>query len=78
MAAARHAPGYVLRLQEIGGAERKAEVSFPRRAIKHAWATDLLERELHTLPIGPDGSLRVPVPAWGLATVRVELEAAAP
>ncbi len=38
--------------------------------IAGAWATDLLDRELGALPVGPDGALGVDVPAWGLATVR--------
>lgn len=71
---ARWAEGYVARLQEIGGAAREATVAFPGRPVARAWATDLLEREERELPVEPDGTLRVDVPAWGLATVRIVLE----
>ena len=48
-------------------------IELPGRPIAQAWATDLLERDLGELPVEPDGTLRVTVPAWGLATVRVVL-----
>lgn len=70
---ARWASGYVLRLQEIAGGARTAHVRIPGRHIARAWLTDLLERERAELRPAPDGSLAVPVPAWGLATVRFEL-----
>ncbi|WP_374713393.1 glycoside hydrolase family 38 N-terminal domain-containing protein [Symbiobacterium terraclitae] len=73
-ARARWAGGYVLRLQEIAGGARTAYVRIPGRRIARAWLTDLLERERAELAPGPDGSLAVPVPAWGLTTVRIELE----
>ena len=73
--AARHAPGLVLRLQETAGVEQTATVRLPGRRVAHAWATDLLERPLAELAVAADGSLRVPVPAWGLATIRLELVA---
>ena len=71
---ARWAAGWVLRLQEIGGQARTAVVRLPGRRIARAWSVDLLEHEGAPLPVAPDGSLHVPLPAWGLATVRVELE----
>lgn len=67
---ARWGAGFVARLQEIAGRPGRAIISFPGRMIAEAWATDLLERELGALPVGPDGALGVDVPAWGLATVR--------
>jgi hypothetical protein len=73
---ARYAPGWVARFQEIGGGERVASLALPGRRVARAWCCDLLERDAEPLPVEPDGSLRVPVPAWGLATVRFELEAA--
>jgi hypothetical protein len=69
--AARWADGYVVRLQETSGAAQNATVAFAGRPIARAWATDLLERHERELPVEPDGSLRVDVPAWGLATIRV-------
>lgn len=73
---ARYAPGWVARLQEIGGAARVASLAIPGRRVARAWACDLLERDGEPLPVEPDGSLRVTVPAWGLASVRLELEVA--
>lgn len=70
---ARYAQGWVARFQEIGGAEQVATLSIPGRRVARAWRCDLLERDGAPLPVEPDGSLRVPVPAWGLATVRFEL-----
>jgi alpha-mannosidase len=74
MKRARWAPGFVVRLQEIAGEERSARLSFPHRRIAAAWRTDLLEREQGPLVVASDGSLSLPVPAWGLATVRIEFE----
>ncbi len=71
---ARWGAGFVARLQEIAGRPGRAIISFPGRPIAGAWATDLLERELGALPVGPDGTLRIDVPAWGLATVRFTIE----
>jgi hypothetical protein len=73
MKQAAWAAGFVLRLQEIAGSDRIATVGLCGRKIAAAWATDLLERDLGELPVEPDGTLRVAVPAWGLATVRVVL-----
>jgi alpha-mannosidase len=75
LSAARHAPGYCARLQEISGAAQTAAVRFTQQRVRRAWETDLLEYDLRPLPVEADGSLRVHVPAWGLTTVRVELEA---
>ncbi|MGB8646012.1 MAG: glycosyl hydrolase-related protein [Anaerolineae bacterium] len=71
---ARRADGYIVRLQEISGADRQATLHLPGHLITRAWQTDLLEREQGEIPVEPDGRLRVPVPAWGLATVRVMLD----
>jgi hypothetical protein len=70
---ARHGPGWVARFQEIGGAARVATLAIPGRPIARACSADLLEHDGAPLPVEPDGSLRVPIPAWGLATVRFEL-----
>jgi hypothetical protein len=70
---ARHAPGYVLRLLETSGADQTAEVAFPYCRITRAWEVDLLEYERRALPVEA-GRLRVPVPAWGMTTIRLELE----
>jgi len=72
--AARYGDGWVARLQEIGGAARTATLAFPGRRIARAWACDLLERDGEPLRPEGDGSLRVALPAWGLATVRLELD----
>lgn len=71
---ARHGAGLVARLQEIAGKGQVATLAFPGRPIARAWATDLLEHDGAELPVEPDGSLRVAVPAWGLATVRLVLD----
>ncbi|HYF91066.1 MAG TPA: hypothetical protein VD969_02345 [Symbiobacteriaceae bacterium] len=66
--------GSVLRLQEISGTPQTATVTFPGRPVRRAWITDLLENDVASLAVEADGSLRVPVPAWGLVTVRIETE----
>lgn len=75
MKQARWAAGFIVRLQEISGADQTATVSFPGKKITRAWATDLLEREEREIAVEPDGALCVAVPAWGLATVRILVEA---
>ncbi|PYI53526.1 glycosyl hydrolase-related protein [Paenibacillus flagellatus] len=70
---ARGADGYVVRLLDIAGRPNTATVDIPGRRIVKAVRTDLLERELGELPVAADGTLAVDVPAWGLATVRIEL-----
>ncbi|MHB2018349.1 MAG: glycosyl hydrolase-related protein [Candidatus Xenobia bacterium] len=67
---ARFGEGIIVRLQEIAGRDEPTVVKFVGRKIKHAWRTDLLERDLETLRVRPDGSVLVSVPPWGLATVR--------
>ncbi|HWI65967.1 MAG TPA: glycoside hydrolase family 38 C-terminal domain-containing protein [Symbiobacteriaceae bacterium] len=64
------ADGFVLRLQELSGAPQVATVKFPGRVIEAALLTDLRERD--TTPLIVDDELKVPVPASGLATVRVK------
>jgi alpha-mannosidase len=65
--------GMLLRLQEIGGAAREATVRFPGRPVARAWQCDLLGRRQEALAANPDGVLAVALPAWGLATVEVEM-----
>lgn len=72
--AERGGAGFVLRLREIEGREGLARFEVPGRPIARAWTTDLLERDRHPLLPEPDGSLSIPVPPWGLATVGFELE----
>ncbi|MDT8306126.1 MAG: hypothetical protein RRC07_09335, partial [Anaerolineae bacterium] len=64
--------GTLLRLQETGGAGRQATIAFPERRVDRAWHCDLLGRRHDELPVN-DGTLRIPVPAWGLATVHLEM-----
>ncbi|MCW5852984.1 MAG: hypothetical protein KIT87_23145, partial [Anaerolineae bacterium] len=71
--AARHAPGFVMRLQETAGVDQTATVRLPGRRIDRAWATDLLERPKRELAVEAGGTVCVPVPAWGLTTVLVEV-----
>ncbi len=71
--AARWGEGLVARVQEIGGQATTARLTLPGRRIRQAWTTDLLERDLAELTVEGDGSLAIPVPAWGLATVRLVL-----
>jgi alpha-mannosidase len=63
-------------LQETSGADQNAIIALPNHSIIHAWETDLLEYDLRELPVEPDGTLRVTVPAWGLTTVRLEIAGA--
>lgn len=70
----RWAPGFLVRLQEIGGADRMAPVTIPGRRIARAWVTDLLERTETTHPVEANGTVNVPVRAWGLTTIRIEME----
>jgi alpha-mannosidase len=67
------AGGLLLRLQEIGGAAQEATVRFPGRPVAHAWQCDLLGRRQQELPVNRDGTLTMALPAWGLATVEVEM-----
>lgn len=70
---ARWADGWIVRVHEIGGAARTATIAFPGQAIARAWITDLLERDGDEIAVGPDGTVRIEVAAWSLATVRVVL-----
>ncbi len=70
---AKWADGWIVRLQEIAGADQAASIAFPHKKILQAWATDLLEYEGEELAVEEDGTLRVQVPAWGLATFRIVL-----
>ncbi|MDF2628779.1 MAG: hypothetical protein K0R39_2610 [Symbiobacteriaceae bacterium] len=63
--------GFVVRLQEISGAATVGVVRFPGRPVRSATLVDLLEQDVSPLPVEADGSVKVPVPAWGLASVRV-------
>lgn len=71
---ARSGQGVVARLQNLGGADAVARLAFGGRPVVRAVLTDLLERELGELEVGPGGAAVVPVPAWGLATLRLELD----
>ncbi len=70
---AKWADGWIVRLQEITGAAQTASIAFPHKKVERAWATDLLEYEGEELAVEGDGTLRVQVPAWGLATFRIVL-----
>lgn len=61
--------GFVARLQEVAGREGEATLRLP--GVGRACLTDLLERDLEELPVEKDGSVRVSLPAWGLASVRL-------
>ncbi|SDO39340.1 Polysaccharide lyase family 4, domain III [Paenibacillus sp. yr247] len=71
---ARRANGFIVRLQEIAGLEQRPSLSIPGKRITAAWLTDLLENERSELPLASDGSIRIPIQSWGLATVRIEVE----
>ncbi|NUK30272.1 hypothetical protein HT574_09270 [Parageobacillus sp. VR-IP] len=66
--------GWIIRLQEISGLKQKAKISFPEKKIKEAWEIDLLEKETRKIEVEKDGSLRVTIGPWGLATVRITFE----
>ncbi|HZG56105.1 glycosyl hydrolase-related protein [Paenibacillus sp.] len=74
MKRARYADGYIVRAQNITGESAAGALSFPGKRIVRAWRTDLLERERSRIAPNGDGSLTIEAPAWGLATVRIELE----
>jgi hypothetical protein len=74
MKRARQGKGFIVRLQNIGGTDEVGALSFTGKRIGSAWRTDLLERELEPILHGSNGELRIEVPAWGLTTVRFELE----
>jgi len=67
--------GWTIRLQEISGETQRTTIAIPGKTITRAWTTDLLEKELGSVPVDSNGSVMVDVPAWGLTTVRVELSA---
>jgi alpha-mannosidase len=67
---ARWTDSWIARLQEIAGQDQIASLTIPGRPITQAWLTDLLEEDLHPLSVEPDGTLHIPIPAWGLTTVR--------
>ena len=71
--AARSETGFILRLQETAGVGQTATVRLPEWRIARAWVTDLLERPTAELAVEVDGTLRIPVPAWGLTTVLFEV-----
>ena len=75
---ARRADGLIARLQEVSGRDGHATVSFPGRRIERAWETNLLEHDLRELPVTTGGDVRVRVPAFGLATVRLAFAEDAP
>jgi alpha-mannosidase len=64
--------GFILRLQETAGETAHVKLNNLVRGHKlsKAWHTDLLERDIEEIRAATDGSLIVPVPAWGLATIR--------
>jgi alpha-mannosidase len=70
---ARWADGWIVRLREIAGHSQIAPVTVPGKRVTRAWLTNLLEQEIEELPVEPAGTVRVPVPAWGLVTVRITM-----
>ncbi|WP_309118822.1 glycosyl hydrolase-related protein [Paenibacillus sp.] len=68
---ARDGDGYIVRVQNISGAEETGTLSFPNKRIARARRTDLLERNIEALSPGEDGSLRIGAAAYGLTTVRI-------
>nr|WP_240546065.1 glycosyl hydrolase-related protein [Paenibacillus artemisiicola] len=71
---ARNREGIIVRLQNISGEVQQAALSFPGRPIRRAWLTDLLEYEVEELPLGTEGSVRIPVNPWGLITLRLRFD----
>jgi hypothetical protein len=67
--------GWLARLQETAGRPQTATLSFPASRILRAWSTDLLGRENAPLPIEDTGAVKTELPAWGLATLRLEVAA---
>jgi hypothetical protein len=74
----RWSGGFLVRLQEVAGRDGNASVAIPGRRIARALVTDPLERSETPFAVAPDGTLaNVPIKAWGLATIRIELEESA-
>jgi alpha-mannosidase len=46
------------------------------RGVRAAWSADLLGRPGAPLPVGEDGTVRVPLRAWQIATVQLEIATA--
>ncbi len=71
MKRARDGDGFIVRVQNVGGADETGTLSIPGKRIARAWRTDLLERNTKEVAPEADGSIRIAAAAYGLATVRI-------
>lgn len=62
--------GFIVRVMETEGRDTEVTISLPFVAIDTAWETNLVEEDLRLIPMDAH-SVRVPVKAWGTATVRL-------
>ena len=65
---------WIARFQEITGQMQTATLSIPGKKIIVAAETDLLEKEIQSVPINEDGTLTVKVAPWSLKTIQLKLE----
>lgn len=63
--------GTILRLLDLGGAERTVRVEFPLNSIEHAWIADALERDQKEALLTDAHSVEVNVHPHAIVTVRV-------
>lgn len=63
--------GTILRLLDLGGAERTVRVEFPLNSVQHAWIADALERDQKEAPVAGAHTVEVPVHPHAIVTLRV-------
>ncbi len=63
--------GTAVRFYEAEGNQCTAHFRF-LKPVKEASRTDLLEYEMGTLPVEPDGSLSIPVKPWEIVTMMIK------
>ncbi len=65
--------GVIIRLTETQGRKTEAAVTLPYLSIRKAWHTDLVERDLDSLP-SAEHTVTAPIKAFGITTIRVETQ----
>ena len=70
---AENGDGSILRFEDISGKGGAVHISSSLLRIDHAWRTNLLEDNQTPLPVDA-GGIEVDVPAFGIATVRIQTE----
>jgi alpha-mannosidase len=62
---------WIVRFQEIAGMTQTTKLSIPGKRIVEATETDLLEKEIQSLPVNNDGTLDIEITAWSLKTIQL-------